>query len=383
MILRSFALVSLLIGGAMPAMAAEAHRSTFGRLPDGRDVPAVTLTNRAGLSATVMAYGATLQSLVMPDRNGKRADVALGYASIGDYLSKPQYFGATVGRFANRIARGRFTLDGRSYQVPINNGKNSLHGGTVGFDKVLWSVVSVKSGPTASVTFRYVSRNGDQGYPGTMTVLATYSLDEQNALSIEYRATSDAPTIANITNHAYWSLSGEGSDNGAMGLIVMIPAQSYLPTDDGAIPTGEFKLVAGTAFDFRTPQPVGSRVRDARDEQLVFGRGYDHNWVIGRKVTSTEHLMARVRDPVSGRGFELWSNQPGLQFYSGNFLDGTSSGKARRIYREGDAIVMEPQIFPDTPNRPAFGSARLAPGQIYRNIITYRLTTGQQLGHHG
>jgi aldose 1-epimerase len=380
MALRSLALALMLIGVATPAIAADARQSTFGRLPDGRPVPAVTLTNRAGVSATVIAYGAALQSLMMPDSRGRRADVMLGYDNIGDYLRKPQYFGGTVGRFANRIAQGRFTLDGREYRVPVNNGKNSLHGGTVGFDKVLWSIASVKSGPAASVTLRYVSRDGDQGYPGTMTVDATYSLDEKNALRIEYRATTDAPTIANITNHAYWNLSGEGSDNGAMGLIVTIPANSYLPTDDGAIPTGQFRPVAGTPFDFRTPHAVGERVRDASDQQLVFGRGYDHNWVIGRSVTPGEHLMARVQDPRSGRGFELWSNQPGLQFYSGNFLDGTSSGKSRRIYREGDAIVMEPQIFPDTPNQPAFGSARLVPGQIYRNVMTYRLTTGQGAG---
>jgi aldose 1-epimerase len=377
MALRSIVLVALLIGVATPAMAAEARQSTFGRLPDGRAVPAVTLTNKAGVSATVIAYGATLQSLIMPDRSGKRADVMLGYDKIDDYLKTPQYFGATVGRFANRIARGRFTLDGRDYRVPVNNGRNSLHGGTIGFDKVLWSVVSVKSGPAASVTLRYVSKDGDQGYPGTMTVDATYSLDENNALSIQYTATTDTPTLANITNHAYWNLSGEGSANGAMGLMVTISANSYLPTDDGAIPTGEFRPVAGTAFDFRVPHVVGERVRDASDRQLVYGRGYDHNWVIGRSVTPSEHLMAKVYDPASGRGFELWSNQPGLQFYSGNFLDGTSSGKAKRIYREGDAIVMEPQVFPDTPNQPAFGSARLAPGQTYRNIMTYRLTTGQ------
>jgi len=380
MVLRSLVLATMLIGVTTPAMAAEARQSSFGRLPDGRSVPAVTLTNKAGVSATVIAYGASLQSLVMPDRTGKRADVVLGYDTIDDYLKTPQYFGSTVGRFANRIARGRFSLDGRDYRVPVNNGKNSLHGGTVGFDKVLWSVVSVKSGPTASVTLRYVSRDGDQGYPGTLTVDATYSLDEKNALSIEYRATTDAPTIANITNHAYWNLSGEGSDNSAMGLMVTIPADSYLPVDDGLIPTGELRPVKGTAFDFRTPRAIGERVRDARDVQLVYGRGYDHNWILGRRITPDQHLMTRVFDPKSGRGFELWSNQPGLQFYSGNFLDGTSSGKAKRIYREGDAIAMEPQLFPDTPNQPAFGSARLAPGQVYRNVMTYRLTTGQTGG---
>ena len=361
---------------ASPLHAAEATRSTFGKMPDGRSVPAVTLTNANGISATVIALGATLQSVVMPDREGKKADVALGYDNLADYIDQPQYFGSTVGRFANRLAGGRFKLDGNTWQTPINNGANALHGGTLGFDKVLWEVTGVQSGPTASVTLRYVSPDGDQGYPGTMTVDATYSLDENNDLRIEYAATTDRPTIANITNHAYWNLSGEGAPNGAMGHVVTIPADHYLPTDSGAIPTGEYRPVAGTVFDFRKPTVVGERVRDARDEQIVFGRGYDHNWVVGRKVTADQHLMARVEDPASGRGFELWSNQPGLQMYSGNFFDATSHGKDKKIYRMGDAIVMEPQIFPDAPNQKDFPDARLAPGETYRNVMTYRLTTG-------
>ncbi|NYF34111.1 aldose epimerase family protein [Sphingopyxis sp. JAI108] len=361
---------------ATPALGAEASQSTFGKMPDGRSVPAVTLTNANGISARVIALGATLQSVVMPDRDGKKADVALGYDNLADYIDQPQYFGSTVGRFANRLAGGRFKLDGKTWQTPVNNGANALHGGTLGFDKVLWEVTSVKSGPTASVTLRYVSPDGDQGYPGTMTVGAIYSLDENNDLRIEYVATTDRPTIANITNHAYWNLSGEGSANGAMGHVVTIPAESYLPTDSGAIPTGEYRPVAGTVFDFRKPTAIGDRVRDASDEQIVFGRGYDHNWVIGRKVTADQHLMARVEDPASGRGFELWSNQPGLQMYSGNFFDATSHGKSKKIYRMGDALVMEPQIFPDAPNQKNFPDARLAPGGTYRNVMTYRLTTG-------
>ena len=358
------------------AQGATATRGGFGALPDGRAVASVRLANSHGVSATVIAYGATLQSVILPDAHGHRADVALGYATIGEYLAKPQYFGATVGRFANRIARGQFSLDGHAYQVPVNNGPNSLHGGTVGFDKLLWEVVSVESGPAASVTLRHVSADGEQGYPATLTVDATYALDESDTLTIEYRATTTAPTIVNITNHAYWNLAGEGSADGAMGTLLTIPADAYLPTDAGAIPTGEIRPVAGTAFDFRTPRAIGARVRDARDEQLVFGRGYDHNWIVGRTVTPAEHMMARAYDPASGRGFTLLSNQPGVQFYSGNFLDGTSAGKARRIYRAGDAFVLEPQIFPDTPNRPAFGSARLAPGEVYLNRMSYRFTTG-------
>lgn len=359
---------------ANPVAAAEAKRSVFGRMPDGREVAAVTLSNRNGVSARVIAYGAALQSMVVPDRAGRVADVAIGYADLSNYLEKPQYFGGTVGRFANRIARGRFSLDGREYAVPVNNGVNSLHGGTVGFDKVVWDVAAVESGPTASVTLRYVSPDGDQGYPGTMTVEATYSLDEANALTIEYRATTDKPTIINVTNHAYWNLAGEGAVGGAMGHLLTIPADTYLPTDAGAIPTGERAPVRGTAFDFRTPHAIGERVRDATEKQLVYGRGYDHNWNVGRTVTPGLHLMARVQEPISGRGFELWSNQPGLQFYSGNFLDGTSSGKARKILRMGDAIVLEPQIFPDSPNQRGFPDARLNPGETYRNTIVYRFT---------
>ena len=374
---RALALWTAAVMVPAAAPAAEATRSTFGVLPDGRAVPAVTLSNGRGVSATVIAYGASLQSLIMPDRNGTAADVALGYAKLADYLAKPQYFGGTVGRYANRLARGRFTLDGKAYQTPVNDGANALHGGTIGFDKVLWQVADVRHGPIASVRLHYVSRDGEMGYPGTLSVDAIYSLDEDDRLTIEYRATTDKPTIVNITNHAYWNLSGEGSANGAMGTLVTIPAEAYLPTDAGAIPTGEVRPVAGTVFDFRTPRTVGDRVRDATDTQIVFARGYDHNWVIGRTVTADEHLMARASDPVSGRGFELWSNQPGLQFYSGNFLNGTSAGKARKVYRAGDAIVTEPQIFPDTPNRSEFGSARLAPGQTYRNVMTYRLTTGE------
>ncbi|MBC9033931.1 galactose mutarotase [Sphingomonas sp. JC676] len=360
---------------ASPALAADAKRSTFGKMPDGRPVAAVTLTNGRGVSATVIALGASLQALWMPDKAGKREDVQIGYDTLDGYLAKPEFFGATVGRVANRIAKGRFTFDGRTYTTPVNNGPNSLHGGTKGFDKVLWEVTDVKSGPVASVTLRYVSPDGDMGYPGTLTTYATYSLDEQNQLKIEYRATTDRPTVVNISNHAYWNLAGVGSPRGAMGHVVTIPADRYTPTDDTSIPLGRNVSVAGTVFDFRKPTTIGNRVRDGRDPQIVYGRGYDHNWVIGDAVTPTEHLMARVVEPVSGRGYELWSNQPGLQFYSGNFFDGTVVGKKGHIYRMGDAIVMEPQLFPDAPNQPRFPSVRLDPGQTYRNTMTYKLFT--------
>lgn len=360
------------LGG--PAMAVSVARAPFGSVTDGQ-VEAITLTNKSGMSVRIITYGASIQAAMVPDRAGHLADVALGYPTIDKYVSQPQYLGATVGRVANRIANGRFTLEGKSYQVPVNNGPNSLHGGTKGFDKVVWQVVETKDGPVGSVTLRYVSPNGDQGYPGTLTTTATYSLDEKNQLSVEYRATTDATTVVNISNHAYWNLGGEGSVEGTMGHLLTIPADQYSPTDATAIPTGEFRSVQGTVFDFRKPTPVGSRVRDASDEQIVFGRGYDHNWVIARTIAKEPRPLARVEDPKSGRVMEILSNQPGLQFYSGNFLDATSSGKAGKLYREGDALVLEPQMFPDTPNRPEFGSVRLDPGQTYRNIIIWRFST--------
>ena len=355
---------------AAPALAADAKKASFGKLADGRNVDAVTLSNGKGFSVTIISLGASIQATMMPDRNGKAADIQVGYDTIDGYLKEPSFFGATVGRVANRIAKGKFSLDGKEYTTPVNNGPNSLHGGTKGFDKVLWDVTDVKSGPVASVTLRYVSPDGDMGYPGKLTTTAIYSLDEQNRLTIEYRATTDKPTYANISNHAYWNLAGPGMS--AMGHVVTIPADSFTPTDATSIPTGQHKSVDGTVFDFRKATAIGDRVRDARDEQIVFGRGYDHNWVVGEAVTKDEHLMARVVEPVSGRGYELWSNQPGLQFYSGNFFDGTVAGKGGQLYRQGDAIVMEPQLFPDSPNQPAFPSVRLNPGQTYRNVMTYR-----------
>ena len=360
---------------AVEAEAAEVTRAPFGQLPDGRTVEAVTLSNHKGMQVRLIAYGASIQSVVVPDRSGRGADVTLGYPTMKGYLEQPQYFGSTVGRVANRIAKGRFTLDGKTYQVPVNNGPNSLHGGTQGFDKVLWTVAETHNGPSASATFRYVSPDGEMGYPGTLTVTATYALNEANELSVEYRATTDRPTLVNLSNHAYWNLAGEGSAEGAMGHLLTIPADHYSPTDATAIPTGEFRPVAGTVFDFRKATPVGARVRDAADEQILFGRGYDHNWVVARGLAPTPRLLARVEEPKSGRVMEVLSNQPGLQFYSGNFLDGTTVGKAGKIYRMGDAIVLEPQMFPDTPNHPEFGSIRLDPGQTYRNLMVWRFST--------
>ena len=349
-------------------------RAPFGKMADGGSVEAVSLTNAAGVTVRIISLGAAIQSVVVPDRDGVMADVTLGYPTLEGYLTNPDYFGATIGRVANRIAGGRFTLDGVIYRIPQNDGENALHGGAKGFDKVIWEIVEVKDGPQASVTLRHVSPDGDQGYPGVLTVTATYALNAQNELSVDYEATTDRTTIVNLSNHAYWNMAGEGSAAGAMGNILTIPAAEYTPTDAGAIPTGEFRRVDGTVFDFRTPTAVGARVRDVSDEQIVFGGGYDHNWVISREPSSHLRMVATLEDPASGRILELMSDQPGLQFYSGNFLSGSILGKAGRLYRQGDAVALEPQAFPDTPNRPEFGSVRLEPGQRYRNRMVFRFS---------
>jgi aldose 1-epimerase len=348
-------------------------RAPFGALPDGGTVEAITLRNAAGMEAVVLTLGATLQAVHVPDRDGRFTDVTTGFSSIEAYLARHPYFGSTVGRVANRIAGGRFSLDGRDYALPVNNGPNSLHGGADGFDRVNWRVVSVAKGPDPSVTLAMDSPDGDQGYPGKLAVQSLWRLREDNSLTVTYTATCDAPTIVNITNHAYWNLAGEGSGS-AMDQQLMIAADAYLPTDATAIPTGERRPVADTPFDFRKAAAIGSRIRDARDAQILIGRGYDHNWIVGDGMTQGPRTIARLSDPASGRTMELRSNQPGLQFYSGNFLDGSLVGKAGRAYRMGDAVALEPQAFPDTPNQPDFGSIRLDPGQTYCHMIEWQFS---------
>ena len=366
---------------SMAAHAADAKRETFGSMPDGRKADAVVLSNAHGMTARIIALGASIQSLATPDRNGKSANIALGYATLADYLGNPQYFGATVGRYANRIAKGKFTLDGHAYSVPVNNGVNSLHGGSKGFDKVLWTVGEVKhDADKASVTLSYVSPDGDMGYPGKLTATVTYTLDEANHLSIDYRASTDKTTIVNLSNHAYWNLSGEGSGS-VMEHRLTIPGEAYLPVDAGSIPTGEIRKVAGTPFDFRQAKPIGRDIR-TNDVQLLNGHGYDHNWVISKDEAPALRVVARVEDPASGRVLTLKSSKPGLQFYSGNFLDGTTVGTGGHVYRQGDAFVLEPQLYPDTPNQASFGSARLEPGHEYRNLIVYEFTTESARGAH-
>ena len=355
-----------LCAGITGAGAATATRGDFGTA-NGAKVEAVTLTNPAGMSARIITLGATLQSLVVPDKSGKKEDVVLGYDTAQAYLDHPDFFGASVGRYANRIAKGKFSIDGKSFTLATNDGPNSLHGGKQGFDKRMWKIDAVGNG---SVTLSYISADGEEGFSGEMKVTATYTLGDDNALKVEYRATTSKPTVLNLTNHSYFNLSGNDARD-VMGNLVTLHAEKFTPVDATLIPTGERRAVAGTPFDFRTPHRVGDRIRDARDQQIRYGRGYDHNFIVdGSGLRSA----AVVTEPVSGRTLEVSVTAPGIQFYTGNFLDGTFFGKGARAYRQGDAICLEPGVFPDSPNHADFPSARLNPGQSYVNTIVYKFS---------
>lgn len=368
-------LATLVLAAASPALlAAAATRAPFGTLTDGTAVEAVELTNHAGVKARVITYGATLQSLETPDRHGKGDVITLGYDAIGDYERHPQYLGATIGRYANRIAGGRFVLDDHAYQLALNNGPNSLHGGSVGFGQRLWTIDAVRAeGGVASVTLSRVSPDGEEGYPGNLTVRVTYSLAENNELTMSYLATTDRPTVINLTNHALFNLAGASSGRGALESTLQIEADAYTPIDATLIPTGPLTPVAGSDFDFRSPVILGSRVRDARDAQVSFGRGIDHNFAIRGGTQATPRLAATLIDQVSGRGMKLLTTEPGLQVYSGNFLDGTLQGHGGQLMRQGDGLALEAQHFPDSPNQPRYPSVRLDPGQTYHQVTVLRL----------
>jgi aldose 1-epimerase len=351
------------------------RRAIFGYLPDGRTVHELALSNARGITVRILSYGAIIQSLYVPDRYGTIADVVLGYSDVAGYVADPNYVGAVIGRYANRIAGGRFVLESEMFSLARNDGDNSLHGGSLGFGKQLWSIEDVREGPCGSVTLRYVSVDGEEGYPGTLSTTATYSLDDDGCLALTIEAETDKPTIANLTGHSYFNLAGEASGVSALGHRLYIDADRYTPIDRDLIPTGVVAPVARTPLDFRQASLVGARIREARHEQIRFGKGYDHNFILSDGVLSEPKLAARLEEPNSGRSLEIWTNQPGLQFYSGNFLSGAVVGKSGSAYRQSDALALEPQLFPDTPNQPTFGSAQLLPGQLYRNQIGYRFLT--------
>ncbi len=344
-------------------------REVWGKMPDGREVALFTLTNAKGLRARVTEYGATLVSMETPDRHGKTADVTHGYDTLDGWLTNTSYFGATVGRFANRIAHGKFTLDGKEYQLATNNSPGGipchLHGGTTGFDKVLWSGTAIADG----VELTYRSKDGEEGYPGNLDVKVTYRLTEDNELIWKAEATTDAPTVLNMAHHSYWNLSGNPAVS-INGHELMLAADHYLPTNAGLIPTGEVAPVAGTPMDFTTPTAIGARV-ESDFEALEFGGGYDHAWVLRKGGDAPLQLAARLKDPASGRIMEILTDKPAIQFYGGNFLDGTVAGKAGVKYAHRTALCLETENFPDAPNQPGFPSAVLRPSETYTHTMVH------------
>ena len=339
----------------------------FGQV-DGKAVTLYTLRNASGAEAKIVNYGAIVQSLMMHDRAGKLDDIVLGYDNVDGYVKVTPYFGCLVGRYGNRIGAAQFSLNGQTYKLAANNGPNSLHGGLKGFDKVVWDVVEATGN---SLKLHYLSKDGDEGFPGNLDVTAVYTLTRDNSLRVEFTATTDKPTVCNLTHHSYFNLGGQGKGN-ILGHEVCINSDKTTPVDKELITTGAYAPVQGTPFDFRKPTAIGARIDDP-DTQLQYGPGYDHNWVINKPLGKFG-LQARVHEPVSGRVMEVWSDEPGLQFYAGNFLDGTITGKGGVVYQRRTGFCMEPQHYPDSPNKPTFPSVVLKPGQKYHNVIVYKFS---------
>ncbi|WP_164551867.1 aldose epimerase family protein [Streptomyces sp. WAC 01529] len=357
--------------GAGTAHATAGRRPTkelFGRLADGTKVHRWSLAN-GGTRMRVLSYGGIVQSLELPDRRGRFTNVSLGYDTIEEYAAGTTFFGALIGRYGNRIARGRFTLDGRTHQLSVNDGENSLHGGAKGFNTRVWDVEPFTDATGVGLVMRYVSADGEMGYPGTLRVKVTYTLTAHGDWRIDYAATTDRATVVNLTNHTYYNLAGEGS-GGVYDHELTLKAGRFTPTDAGLIPTGALAKVAGTPFDFRRAKTIGEDIRVAHP-QLVTAKGYDHNWVLDKGITDRPEHFATLRDPGSGRTMKIATTEPGVQFYSGNFLDGTLTGPSDRTYRQGDGLCLETQHFPDSPNQPSFPSTVLRPGETYRSSTVH------------
>lgn len=346
------------------------ERASYGVTEAGEAVEICRLANAAGMRVEILTFGCIIARLETPDRAGRVANVVLGLDSLAGYARRSPHFGAIAGRFANRIARARFVLDGTEYRLAANNGANALHGGRKGFDKVVWQATA---GPGERLLLRYLSADGEEGYPGNLAVEVSYSLSDTNELRIDYTATTDKPTVVNLTNHSYFNLAGEGSGD-ILDHVVSIDAEAFTPIDAEQIPTGEIRSVRGTPFDLTEPAAIGARIRLA-DEQLRLARGYDHNWVLRRAPRGEVQRAARALDPRSGRVLEVLTDRPGLQFYTGNSLDGSLVGPAGRSYRQSDGLCFETQGFPDAPNQPGFPSAVLRPGERFRSTTVFRFGT--------
>jgi len=354
---------------------AKMQKQAFGKTSDGQAADLYTLTNKHGMEVGITNFGATVVSISVPDKTGKSGDVTLGHTNAAEYQAGKGYLGATVGRYGNRIAKGKFSLDGKEYSLPKNDGPNSLHGGTVGFNGHMWSARDASTPAGQAVLMTYVSKDGEEGYPGNLTVTVIFTLPAaENALKIEYSAATDKNTVLNPTNHSYFNLAGQGNGD-ILKNEMTIHASRFTPVDSTLIPTGELKKVAGTPFDFTKATAVGARI-EQNDEQLKFGKGYDHNWVLDKKAGSAAPSLAvEVYEPTSGRVMSVYTTEPGVQFYTGNFLDASITGKDGKVYGRRSALCLETQHFPDSPNHPDFPTTELKPGQKFHSTTIYRFST--------
>ncbi len=364
------ALIAFLIGFSEKGKTT-LKKESFGKTPDGLNLDIYTMTNSNGVEVRITNYGGIIVSLKTPDRNGKFDDVVLGFDNLDGYLKGHPYFGAIIGRYGNRIGKGRFTLNGVEYKLAVNNGENSLHGGVKGFDKVVWSAKEAKVKDGVGIELSYLSKDGEEGYPGNLSVRIVYALTNNNELKVDYFATTDKDTVVNFTNHSYFNLAGQGNGD-ILNHQVMIDADRFTPVDSGLIPTGELRSVKGTPFDFRQPTAIGARVNQD-DEQLKFGRGYDHNWVLNG-AAGTARQAAKVIEPSTGRVMEVRTTEPGVQFYIGNFLDGSLTGKGGKVYKQRYGFCFETQHFPDSPNKPSFPSTTLKKGGRYQTATSYKFS---------
>ena len=369
-------LISSIIGVCALVGKAQAKSSMkkqpFGKTADGQAVDMFTLTNSKGMEVSITNFGGIVVTLKVPDRNGKLDDVVLGYDQLDGYLTNKAFFGALIGRYGNRIAHGQFQLDGKTYNLPKNDGDNTLHGGMTGFNKRLWTAKEVSGAKGAALELTYLSKDGEEGFPGNLSVKVVYTLTDENELRIDYSATTDKDTVVNLTNHSYFNLAGEGNGD-ILGHELTIHADRFTPVDQTLIPTGELRAVKGTPFDFTKSTAIGARINQD-DQQLKFGRGYDHNWVLNGGIKATPAVAAEAYDPKTGRVLQVLTTEPGVQFYSGNFLDGTITGKGGKVYNLRNGFCLETQHFPDSPNHASFPSTTLKAGQKYHTTTVFKFS---------